>query len=109
MVQSPVKFDDLAFILLFFFLMVAVISFAQADELKVQQSSKSESSEEVKPLELYLDEKGNFLCDGSLVHIEELPENCSIDLSCNSLLSWEQICNAVNRITELGDVVCLVM
>lgn len=99
MKTSPVKFDDLAFILLFFFMIVAVLSFSQKESVQV---STQEQSTKEQTISVYLDENGNL--SQTVFNEDDL-----IDLHCSPNAEWQKIQKAIKSISEQKASVTLVI
>ena len=98
MIKSPIKFDDLAFILLFFFMIIAVISFSSSMEVKTSESAEGEKSS----IPVYLDENGNL-------SRSEFSDGDAVDLSISPSVSWDVVQNAVQSISSQNATVTLVI
>ncbi len=98
MVRSPIKFDDLAFILLFFFMIIAVISFSNS----MNVSAEEPFEEKTESIAVFLDSNGtlsqNVFNDGDVV-----------DLSVSPDTDWAIVQNAVKVISSQNADVTLVI
>lgn len=102
MVQSPVKFDDLAFILLFFFLMIAVISFSQNSVVGVEEQGIEDET-----ITLFLSSDGKLSYSGQIVDDLFFEEHlfCNLELEQNVLWLTAQEC--IKHLADLGVEVTL--
>lgn len=107
MVQSSVKFDDLAFILLFFFLMVAIVSFASEQTQTVETETETSSETEVVYERVFLDDNLNFVYEEAIVDLGFLQSFDTISLKCSESLSWKEICKSLKVLDDAGIEVVL--
>lgn len=98
MIKSPIKFDDLAFILLFFFMIIAVISFSSSMGIETSEKSDGDSDN----ISVYLDENCNL-------SRSEFAQGDIVDLSVSPNVSWETVQNAVQFISAQNATVTLVI
>lgn len=100
--KSLVKFDDLAFILLFFFLIVAVVSFSESAEEKSLENSTSSDSQNSECYSVFMTENKELLLDENIVPFDCFPFGSEIELCCDSGLLWADIIAAVDTLYGNG-------
>ncbi len=98
MIHNSIKFDDLAFILLFFFMIIAVISFS--DSMNVNTEKEKEGKTE--SISVFLDSDGNLSQDS-------FNEGDCVDLKVDSETSWQLVQEAVKIINSQKASVTLVV
>lgn len=99
MIQSPIKFDDLAFILLFFFMIIAVISFSSSMNV---DTAEQQSEGETESIAVYLDSNGTL-------SQSTFSEGDFVDLSVSPETDWVLVQNAVKAISSQNAQVTLVI
>lgn len=100
--KQSIKFEDLAFVLLFFFIVLAVVSFSNQAKSVQHQSSVSD--------ELVSDSIDVFLdIDGNLSQSVSEMEGKIVNLYCDLKLSWEKIQNVILWLNNEGIEVNLVI
>lgn len=98
MVHSPIKFDDLAFILLFFFMIIAVISFSNSMNIDAEKPTE----EKTESIAVFLDSNGTL--SQSTFNNGDI-----VDLSVSPDADWAIVQNAVKVISSQNAVVTLVI